>query len=539
MTAAVKAAREVRRARSRARRERQSLGDVLYVLYVTVLFVTYPHAALGAQASPGPGPTRLAAADVEPLLLLALAVGVLVARAMAAAAGGPVVLPPEEARLLLTWPVPRASLVLPALGAALSRALGAGLLVSAALLYVDIRYLGAPAAAVLRDDLALPPLLALTTVLVAWQVQARPALVRLARLIGAVVGLSAFIGFCLLVRKIAVLGFTPALAELAGRGPAPGDLPLSGASTGMAAPNGGIVALGLVAVIGALAPVAWQACARSTPELLLTRSRRADVTRTGLKLGFTSSVYLSRTEPLRRARVRRLTPPSSRRPLLAVAGKAIVQEQGTPVLMRLLTGAAVVGGTLAAAARVTPGPLASTVVWAGLAGAALTVIASRCADPLRLDVDRAALVGAVPVRRAALVRTDLAVSTSVTFAAIALGVVGGAALGVIATHDVGALLAAGLGLALLLAAAGALGALSDDPSPFLPPSVALGYRTSGLIAVLVGCVVPALLLRLPDPAGQAATRDRVPGATTALVAVALAAAALATFRATRALQRGR
>ena len=32
--------------------------------------------------------------------------------------GGPVVLPPEEARMLLTWPIPRRALVLPVLVAA-------------------------------------------------------------------------------------------------------------------------------------------------------------------------------------------------------------------------------------------------------------------------------------------------------------------------------------------------------------------------------------------------------------------------------------
>ena len=542
MNAAVRAARDVRRARGRARRERQSLGDALYVLYVTVLFVSYPLAALSAQAAPGPGPTRTAAAAVEPLLLIVVALAVVVGRAMAAVRGGPVVLPPEDARLLLTWPVPRRVLVLPALAAALSRALGASLLVSAALLYVDIRYLGAPAAAVLRDDLLLPPLLAAVTVLIAWQVQVSPPAARLARLTGAILGLVGFLGFCYVVRRIAVLGFTPALAELAARGPAPRSLPLSGSTTGATSSTGLIAALCLLGAIGLLTPFALRAAGRSTPEQLLTRSRRADVTRTSLKLGFTSSIYLSRTEPVRRARRRRLALPSSRQPLLAVAGKAFVQEQGTPVLVRLLACAAVSGCTLAAAARVTPGPLASTVVWAAVAAAALTVVATRCADPLRLDVDRAPLVAAVPLRLSALARTDLAVSSAVTFAGVAIGVVGAAALGLVAVTDVGQLLFAGLALALLVASAGALGALSDDPSPLLPPSAALGYRTSGLLAVLVGCVLPAVLLRLADPATADSTAragERLPGATTALLFVALVTAALATYRATKALQRGR
>lgn len=542
MTPAAQAARDVRRARGRARRERQSLGDALYVLYVTVLFVSYPIAALSAQAAPGPGPTRAAAAAVEPLLLLVTALAVVMGRATAAVRGGPVVLPPEDARMLLTWPVPRWVLVLPALAAALSRALGAAVLVSTALLYVDIRYLGAPASAVLRDDLLLPALLAAVTVLVAWQVQVSRAAARLARLCGVVLAVAGFLGFCLVVRRVAVLGFTPALAELAERGPAPRSLPLSGATTGVASSSGLLAALFLLGVVCLLTPFALRAAGRSTPEQLLTRSRRADVTRTSLKLGFTSSIYLSRTEPLRRARRRRLALPSSRRPLLAVAGKAFVQEQGTPVMARLLACAAVSGCTLAAAARVTPGPMAATVVWAAVAAAALTVVATRCADPLRLDVDRAPLVAAVPLRFSALARTDLAVSTAVTFAGVALGVIGAGALGLVAPTDIGPLLFAGLALALLVASAGALGALSDDPSPLLPPSAALGYRTSGLLAVLVGCILPAVLLRLADPATASSTTsdvNRLPAATTVLLFVALLAAALATYRAAKALQRGR
>ena len=542
MTQATRVARDVRRSRGQARRERQSLGDALYVLYITVLFVTYPLAALGAQAAPGPGPNRAAAAAVEPLFLLVVAVSVVVGRAVAAVRGGPVVLPPEDARLLLTWPVPRRALVLPALAAALSRAIGVALLASAALLYIDIRYLGAPAAAVLRDDLLLPALLAGVTVAVAWQVQVSPAAARLARLIGAILGLAAFIGFCALVRRIAVLGFTPALAELAHRGPAPHALPFSGATTGVASSSGLGTALLLLAAMVVLAPFSLRAAARATPEQLLTRSRRADVTRTSLKLGFTSSIYLSRTEPLRRARRHRFALPRSRRPHLAVAGKAFLQEQGTPVLVRLLGSAAVSGTTLAAAARVTPGPLASTVVWAAVSAAALTVLATRCADPLRLDVDRAPLAAAVPLRLSAVARTDLAVSTAVTFAGVAMGVIGAAALGLVAAIDVGQLLVAGLALALLVASAGALGALSDDPSPFLPPSAAVGYRTSGLIALLIGCVLPAVLLRLTDPSSPTAAapvQDRLPAATTALVIVALMTAAATILRAAKVLQRGR
>src|SRR3954452_14052003 len=199
-------ARDVRRARGRARRERPSLGDLLSVLYVTGLFTTYPLASLAAVAAPHPGPVRTAASRAEPLLLLAVAIAVVVGRAAAAARGGPVSLPPEEGRILLTWPVPRRAVVLPALGAAVTRALVAGVAVSALFLYVDILDLGAPAAAVLRDDLVLPPLVSLVAVLLAWLVQSHPRSGAVARAAAGGVGLTAFVSACWLARELATQG---------------------------------------------------------------------------------------------------------------------------------------------------------------------------------------------------------------------------------------------------------------------------------------------------------------------------------------------
>lgn len=519
-------ARDVRRARGRARRERQSLGDALYVLYVTVLLTLYPLAALGSRAAPRPGPLRSATAAAEPLLLLAIGVMVVIGRAAAAVRGGPVVLPPEDARLLLTWPVPRRSLVLPALVAALSRALGGALLVSAVLLYVDVRDLGAPFLAVVRIDVVLPALVAVVAVLLGWLVQVSPTLARLARLCGAGLAVVVLVAFCWTVRQIALLGVPAALRDIADLGPSRATgLPAAVVLAGIALP------LGLLSV---------RAAGRVTPEQLLSRSRRADVTRTGLKLGFTSAVYLTRTEPLRRARRRRLALPQRPGPVAAVLAKAFVQEQGTPVIPRILACAAVVGSALAAGARVTPGrSLAATILWAGVAAVALTVVATRFADPVRLDVDRAPFVGSVPVAYLVLARSDLAVSTGLAFAGTVLGATGGLALGVIQPGRLLGLLLAGLGVALLLAAGGALGALSDDPSPFLPPALAIGYRTSGFLAVTAGCVLSAILLRHQGATTGGVQPDRLPSAALLLTGTALIAATLASVRAAGALRRGR
>lgn len=521
---------DVRRARSRARRERQSLGDALYVLYVTALLSAYPLVILGERAAPKAGPVRSAFAGVEPLALLALGLAVLVGRATAAVRGGPVVLPPEDARLLLTWPVPRRSLVLPALGAALVRALAVAALASAALLYLDVRDLGAPAATVLRDDLLLPGLLAVVVVLLAWQVQVSPRLAGPVRLAGALLGTAVLLALGHLARKVAEDGFTGALVDVARHGPS--------SRHGLAA----LAVLGTVAV--PLALLGLRAAGRVTPEQLLSRSRRADVTRTGLRLGFTSSVYLTRTEPVRRSRRGRRPLPHRPGAGWALLGKAFVQEQGTPVLPRVLACGAVVGLVLAGAARVTPGrSLAATGVWAVVAAVALTVVGTRFADPVRLDVDRAPLAGAVPVRHLQLARADLAVSALLALGGALLGALAAVALGVVAVDRLPALVTACTALAVLLSSAGALGALSDDPSPFLPPALAVGYRTSGFLAVTAGCLLAAFSLRyqavLPPGAVRPVQHDRLPTAALALAATAAGTAVAASLRAASALTRGR
>lgn len=533
-------ARDVRRSRSRARRERQSLGDALYVIYVTALVSLYPLTALGSSAALRPGLLRSAAARAEPLLLLVVGLAVVVGRAAAAVRGGPVVLPPEEARLLLTWPVPRRALVLPALGAAVTRALAGALLASVALVYVDVRDLGAPARAVLRDDALLPALVSVLAVLVAWLVQGSRPLARLARLLGGLCALAAVLLVGWAARQLAQAGATEALTRLAHLGPPARSLPFSAAAVGRDTSAGSVVALALAGLLVPLALLAVRAAGRVTPEQLLRRSRRADVTRTGLKLGFTSSVYLTRTEPLRRRRRRRRALPPGRTVRAALLAKAFLQEQGTPVLPRILLCATTSGATLSAAARVRPGSsLAPTLVWSGAAGLALTAVATRFADPVRLDVDRAPLAASIPLRHLLLARIDVATSAAVAFSGTVTGVLGAAALGLVAVRLVPELLLAGLALAVLLAAGGALGALSDDPSPFLPPWLAIGYRTSGVLAVTASCVLAGLLLRQGGTAAVGAAPDRLPAGLLVLTVGALMASTAAALRGAAALTRGR
>lgn len=539
MTTGGNVARQVRRARGRERRKRQSLGDALYPIYVIVLFTTYPLAILGSQAAPGPGAARSAAAAVEPVLLLVVAVAFLIGRAAAAVRGGPVVVEPEDARMLFTWPIPRRWIVVPALLAALSRAVGGAMVVSAALLYVDVRYLGSPARAAVRDDLLLPALVAVVSVLVAWLVQATPAVAPLARAAGAALAAAGLLGVCWGARQVGALGFVPALAHIADTGPDPASLPMSGAATGSAASHGAVAAVAMSLVAVPLAMFAVRAAARATPEQMLSRSRRANVTKTGLQLGFTSSVYLSRTEPVRRSRRRRYALATTRTPAGAVAAKALLQEQGTPILPRLLTCAVVIGAIVSAAARVTPGrSLAPTVVWAVLSAIALTLVATRFADPVRLDVDAAPLAGTIPLPYQTVAAYDLLVSTAHAIVAACVGVAGASALGVLQPSHLVTAFLGGAVLATLLPAAGALGALSNDPSPLLPPAIAIGYRSSGFIAVTIGCVASALLLRAPDIPGSA-PHSRL-GVIAPFIALVAGVTALVTVkRAAGALRRGR
>ena len=183
------------------------------------------------------------------MLLLAVAVAVLVGRLAAAVRGGPVVLPPEDARLLLTWPVPRRALVLPALVAALSRALAAARARQPrAAVRRRARRSGRPGRAVARDDLLLPALLALAVILLAWLVQVAPRLAPVGpRWPGPWSRSRGLVALGVLGRRLAVDGPLSALRSVAAHEPA--GLPMSGAADGSAPPAGLRVAVGLVVLL--------------------------------------------------------------------------------------------------------------------------------------------------------------------------------------------------------------------------------------------------------------------------------------------------
>jgi len=98
-----------------------------------------------------------------------------------------------------------------------------------------------------------------------------------------------------------------------------------------------------------------------------------------------------------------------------------------------------------------------------------------------------------------------------------------------------------LALAVLSAGAGALGALSDDPSPLLPAGASIGYRASGLIATTLACGGAGLALRLSGegPGAHPVPGQQLTAAITVVAVVAAAASGIAAARAASALKRGR
>jgi len=131
------------------------------------------------------------------------------------------------------------------------------------------------------------------------------------------------------------------------------------------------------------------------------------------------------------------------------------------------------------------------------------------------------------------------VSGGLAFVGALVGSVGIAALGVVPAGKLPELLLTSLALAGLLAAAGALGALSHAPSPFPPPALAIGYRTTGFIAVTAGCALAAVALRYQSATPSPVQHDRLPTAAVVLAGTALITAAVAAFRAAGAITRGR
>ena len=148
-------------------------------------------------------------------------------------------------------------------------------------------------------------------------------------------------------------------------------------------------------------------------------------------------------------------------------------------------------------------------------------------------------LGALPVPLTLIARANLAASTGLFLLGGLVGVAADGVLGVVTTGQVPQLVVAALAFAVLATAAGALGALSDDPSPLLPAGLSIGYRASGLAATVAACAGGGLLLRLGGKAGPHAPGQQLVSGVAVVAVVAAITSGVAVARAATSLRRGR
>jgi hypothetical protein len=490
---ALTALRVARRAALRARRRDRPWDERIYPWYVTILVVGYlalllagtPNVRIGRDRIAATAAGAAATACVGDLLAL-LALATIGGAVSAAVYAGPVVLWPEDARVLLPTPVSRATLLRRRLLAAYLRAFALAGLTSGVLILVEVALLSQPAAHALPGAIAFPALVAVTAVAAGWLVQAVPALRGVARLMSTVsVLILAAVGLAIAV-ELGSGGQLAGWAQLHRLG----RLPVVSFVTDATQPgtSGARLALRLLvfaAVALALVVVGWQRATRVSAEQVVIRAGRAVAVRTALRLGYTSSAYVVRTGPARRARTRRryLRVPGSYGPLLS---KSALQEQGAWIPGRIaLAGSTVVVLEAALFCHVTVTTATPDLVGGLLAGIVFTAVATRYADALRIDVELATPATSLPASFRQLAAADLAIPAGVfaiggVLAAPLLG-----ALGLQPWKDVPVLAVFGLLLGAAAAAIAALSATGNNPSPFLPASAAAAIRARGLIASIM------------------------------------------------------
>lgn len=500
---ALRQLRSLRRSLQRVRRRAIPLLDRIYPAYTTLLLVAYVALFLSSTGDVRIGHRRLAdtaagaaAAHSAGALLLFAVVGVVGLAASAAVDGGPIAVPVEELRVLLPTPVPRSAL----LRRRLARAYGLWLLgaavVGGVLLLVDVALLSFTVVGSVLPAVGVPLLLAPLIVSIGWLVERSPR----GRAVGRVVGI---------VAVAAVAAAALAMAQAVGaQGQVAGwdrartvvhDVGLGQVATALQPGSSrGRQAVALVVLAGIVLVVmgfAWWRSTHISAERLSSRSGRSQALRTALLLGFTSSAYVTRTAAARRRRRRRWTPRLPETPVGAVLAKATLQEQGSPLVARVLLAAAsygVIGAGLLSQPRVTTH--LPVQVGGIIAGVVLAAVATRFADPLRVDAELTTPVGSLPLGYRLVAGIDLLLP-AVTFAVGAVvGSVGVTALGVAPWARLPALVALGVLLAPAVAAMGALSATANSPSPNLSPGIQAAFRLRGLIGSVVLVSLIALFL---------------------------------------------
>ena len=520
-----------RRAALRQRRRDRPWDERMYPWYVSILVLGYLALGLSGTANVRIGQTKIAGtaagraatANIGDLLaLLAIAtVGMSVAAAIHA---GPVVLWPEDARVLLPSPVSRAALLRRQLLIAYARAVVLAALTSGVLVMVEVALLSQPAVDALPGAIAVPQLIALTAVAAGWLVQAVPALKAAARVI-----------FLLVV--VLLIGIAGSVAlelgrhgQLAGwarlhrleRSPGVSFLRDAGQpGTSGARLVGSLVVFAVLALI--LAVIGWFRAGRVTAEQVFARAGRAVAVRTALRLGYTSSAYVVRTGPARRQRTRRryLEFPGRDGALLS---KAILQEQGASLPGRIVIAA--IGVTVLDAGLFARAPVTTInpdLAGGLLAGVVFAALATRYADSLRIDVELSTPATALPAPLGRVAGADLAVPAAIFAVGGALAAPVLALLGLQPWTRVPVLLIFGVLLGPAAAAVACLSATGNNPSPFLSSGPATLFRLRGLISAIVLMAGVAFTQHPPALHG---VRHLAPTAAAAVLIVGLLDAAL-------------
>jgi hypothetical protein len=495
--------RALRRSVQRVRRRAIPLLDRIYPAYTSLLLVAYLALFLNSTGDIRIGHRKVAetaagaaAAHSLGALLLFATVGAVGLVASAAVDGGPIAVPVEELRVLLPTPVPRSSLLRRRLARAYVLWLLGAALVAGFVLLVVVAVLSFTIAGSVLPAVAVPLLVAPLVVSVGWLVERSPRGRTAGRVVGTVAVAAVLAAVLAMAEAIGaqtqVAGWDRARTVVrdVGLGPV-----ARGLQPGAPISRQLVVVVGLGVVTAVLVAIAWWRTSYVSAERLASRSGRSQALRTALLLGFTSSAYVTRTAAARRRRRRRWTPQLPDTPVGAVLAKSTLQEQGSPLVARILLAAAsygVIGAGLLSAPRVTTH--LPVQIGGILAGIGLAAVATRFADPLRVDAELTTPVGSLPVGYRLVAGIDLLLP-AVTFAVGAvIGSVGVTALGVAPWSRLPALVVLGVLLAPAVAAMGALSATANSPSPNLSPGVQAAFRLRGLIGSVVLVSLIALFL---------------------------------------------
>jgi hypothetical protein len=515
-----------RRAAVRQRRRDRPWDVRMYPWYVAILVLGYLTLFLSGTSRVRIGETKIAgtaaggaATACIGALLALLAIATVGACVAAAIHAGPVVLWPEDARVLLPSPVSRAALLRRQLLIAYARAAALAALTSGVLVLVEVALLSQSAARALPGAIVMPQLVGLAAVAAGWLVQALPVLKAAARTIFLlVVTLMLWVGGSVAL-ELGRHGQLAGWARLHRLGRLPGMSFLRDAGQPGTSSARLVVSLAVFAAAAlALAAVGWNRAGRVTAEQVFARAGRAVAVRTALRLGYTSSAYVVRTGPARRQRThRRYLKFRGRNG--ALLSKAALQEQGASILGRITlaaVGVAVLDAGLFARAPITT----KNPVLAGglLAGIVFAVLATRYADSLRIDVELSTPATALPAPLGRVAGADLAVPAAIFAVGAALAAPALALLQLQPWTRVPVLLLFGVLLGPAAAAVAGLSATGNNPSPFLPSAAATAFRLRGLISSIVMMVGVAFTLHPPALRG---VQHAAPTAAAAVVTIAL------------------